>query len=107
MVPTCLLLSLAPWPPNLLITCAPRFRRWTRIILTTSPPSVVIQNFPPLFSCSVKQILLPITTPHNDLPRYPTWNVTMSAYHVVKRGYDVPLFCLLVYQGTDSSIVLF
>jgi hypothetical protein len=65
MVPTCLLLSLAPWPLNLLITCAPRVRRWTRIILTTSPPSVVIQSFPPLFSCSVKQILLPITTPHN------------------------------------------
>jgi hypothetical protein len=64
MVPTCLLFSLAPWPLNLLITCAPRVRRWTRIILTTSLPSVVIQSFPLIFSCSVKQILLPITTPH-------------------------------------------
>jgi hypothetical protein len=66
MVPTCLLFSLAPWPLNLLITCAPRVRRRTRIILTTSLPSVVIQSFPLLFSCSVKQILLPITTPYKD-----------------------------------------
>jgi hypothetical protein len=34
-------------------------------LLTTTLPSVVIQSHPPLFSRSVKQVLLPTTTPYS------------------------------------------
>ena len=64
-VPTCSLLALAPWRRYLLLTCASRRGKRARIILlTTTRPSVVIQSHPPLFHCSVKQILLPITAPY-------------------------------------------
>ena len=62
------LLVLAPWRRYLLLTCASRRGKRARIILlTTTPPSVVIQSHPPLFHCSVKQILLPITAPYNSV----------------------------------------
>ena len=78
MVLTCLLFSLTPQSLDLLITSLLRVRRQARIILTTSLPSVVIQTFPLLFSSSVKQILLPITTPY-IFPLYLTILVTLYA----------------------------